>query len=218
MTYALVVMSKSPVLGTVKTRMQPYLSVEQSVELHTQLTQYCLQHWIKADFFSVQLWVGGDIELFKARVLSNNIAIPIDGQHVFQQVEGDLGLRMSYAINTSLKNYPDGVFVVGTDCPFIDVSYFRKAIEALENYDVVIGPASDGGYVLIGMKADYPFLFENIEWGTSSVYRQTKVAIEKNGLTCFSLPVLSDIDCPEDLKKLVAIDAFSFLDIKPLLQ
>ncbi len=95
-----------------------------------------------------------------------------------------------------------GVILVGGDCPFIDEDYIESAILALKKHDVVIGPANDGGYVLLGLSQDTPQLFENIDWGTESVFEATLNIVEREKLSYKVLPALSDIDRPEDLKQL----------------
>jgi rSAM/selenodomain-associated transferase 1 len=197
-------MSKSPELGRVKTRMQPYLTQEQSLQLHIELTQHVLPIWNDIKSLSVELWIGGDIEKFKRNVTSplersSTVKNDFSNVSIHSQPEGDLGWRMSYAVKSALLRGASGVFLVGTDCPFIDEIYLLQAIEKLDNNDVVLGPANDGGYVLMGLKKYYSELFENIPWGTSSVLVDTKRVIKKKGLVWDSLCALSDIDLPSDL-------------------
>ncbi|MGS2717508.1 TIGR04282 family arsenosugar biosynthesis glycosyltransferase [Eionea flava] len=204
MSYSLLVMSKSPERGRVKTRMQPFLTQTQSCQLHIQLTQQALQQWIDIDSLKVELWVGGNIAHFKQQILlplyQNNVryqSLPI-----YAQAQGDLGQRMHFATEHALRAGATGVVVVGTDCPFISPEYIKKAIQALKQSDVVIGPASDGGYVLIGIKQSQPALFSGVKWGSASVLETTQAMIQNEQLSVSLLPVLSDIDTPEDLQLL----------------
>lgn len=121
---------------------------------------------------------------------------------VYAQPQGDLGQRMHFAAEHGLQSGATGVILVGTDCPFIRQEYINKAIKALKHSDVVIGPASDGGYVLIGMKRSQPALFNGVKWGTASVLETTLATIKSEQLSVSVLPVLSDIDTPEDLQLL----------------
>lgn len=212
-------MSKSPVLGYTKTRMQPHLSQNKSLQLHIKLTQHCLKQWQAVDGFSINLWVGGDIENFRYEVF-----LPL-GDNFFEQYtmhaqpEGDLGERMLFAVDSTLnadgKNAEnESVFLVGTDCLFIDRHYLELAATALEDNDIVLGPATDGGYVLLGMKKSHSVLFDNISWGSSSVLAQTQSIIQGARLQSVLLPPLPDIDVVADLEHLNGYAEFSDYWIK----
>lgn len=120
--------------------------------------------------------------------------------------EGDtLGKRMAIAVRRSIKNGKIPI-VIGSDCPPITANYIQEAKLLLESeYDVVIGPAEDGGYVLIGMKQFHSTLFESIDWGTDSVLQQTLAAANKLTLTVAVLETLWDVDRLEDLARLAAL-------------
>ena len=91
------------------------------------------------------------------------------------------------------------VLLVGSDCPSIDAGYLSAAVNALDTHDVVLGPAVDGGYVLIGARSIARSLFENVDWGTSRVYEQTVARLAAAGLSWTALAALPDVDRPEDL-------------------
>jgi glycosyltransferase A (GT-A) superfamily protein (DUF2064 family) len=91
--------------------------------------------------------------------------------------------------------------IIGTDCPDLNASVIMNAYVYLEDHDIVIGPASDGGYYLLGMKKLHPRLFEKIDWSTGKVLAQTLKICESSNLSTFLLPELSDIDDENDLKK-----------------
>jgi rSAM/selenodomain-associated transferase 1 len=207
--FRLLVVSKSPELGRVKTRMQPGLSEEQSVQLHIALTLHCLQKCLAAELCAIDLWVAGDMDCFK-----KNIGSLLASQYqygLYPQVLGNIGDKMSAAFNVSLQTQADsrrskGVLLLGTDCPFIDKTYLQQAIAYLDTEcDVVIGPVNDGGYVLIGMKEYHPTLFENIHWGSDSVCAETELRIQQLGLSYQMLPYLSDIDTVNDLPLLAEV-------------
>ncbi|MFT7387448.1 MAG: rSAM/selenodomain-associated transferase 1 [Candidatus Endobugula sp.] len=204
MSYTLLVMSKSPELGRVKTRMQPHLTQSQSLQLHIMLAQHVLPIWSNVKSLSMELWIGGDIESFKQKVifpLSDATLLNNDFSNVaiYSQPQGDLGSRMAHAVRSAFSRGILGVFLVGTDCPFIDENYLLQAIQQLEKNDVVLGPANDGGYVLMGLKKYHPALFDNISWGTSTVLEDTKRAINEVAFSSHLLSSLSDIDVPDDL-------------------
>ncbi|MDG2410913.1 MAG: TIGR04282 family arsenosugar biosynthesis glycosyltransferase, partial [Halioglobus sp.] len=110
----------------------------------------------------------------------------------------DLGERMFHALHERLAHF-DCVILVGSDCPSIDADYLRQAIVALEDAPVVLGPALDGGYVLIGARCVKESMFRNIPWGTERVLACTRVALRRAGLAFTELNALADIDRPEDM-------------------
>jgi rSAM/selenodomain-associated transferase 1 len=115
-----------------------------------------------------------------------------------QQPDGNLGDRMLGAI--AAQNGP--VLVLGTDCPALTAEDLRAAAAALDGADVVLIPAEDGGYVLIGMRTAYPELFSGITWGTPQVLDQTRARIAVLGLKAAELPALWDVDTEADLARL----------------
>ena len=198
--YRLLVMSKAPELGRVKTRMQPQLTPKESVRLHIALTQYCLQQWVFSALCNAHVWVGGDLPLFQDAVLSPLSYAIKQGLLLQEQPLGSLGDRMSYAVKETIDPSVDGVILLGTDCPFIDKKYLQTAIQQLaEGNDVVIGPANDGGYVLLGMKQHYAELFTDITWGSDNVFAATMAKIKQQNLCCHVLSTLNDIDHFSDL-------------------
>ena len=113
------------------------------------------------------------------------------------QSDGDLGRRLSAALNDPEGFQP--TVIVGTDCPDLSDDNAQKAFAALDEYDVVLGPALDGGYYLIGMRRFVPALFQDIAWGTSTVLVQTQRIAAEHGLRVFLLDPLPDVDEPADL-------------------
>ena len=106
---------------------------------------------------------------------------------------------MKNALAEALTDYSE-VVVIGTDCPEITPEYLNKAFSKLENgVDAVIGPAMDGGYVLLGLRRFSPLLFENVHWGTEQVLSETRKILELQGWQWDELNSLRDIDTPEDL-------------------
>lgn len=115
-----------------------------------------------------------------------------------QQADGDLGVKMKLALAKTLKNTQKAC-LIGSDCPQLTAPILHAAFEALEKVAIVLGPAQDGGYYLIGMKEEIPEIFENIEWSTPEVFRSTLAIIHKLDLTYHLLPILTDIDTLTDL-------------------
>ena len=110
----------------------------------------------------------------------------------------DLGERMYHGLASGLLTH-DKVILVGSDCPFIDEAYIEQAVNALDSAPVVLGPAEDGGYVLIGVTRVAWALFRGVSWGTEAVYGQTVAALEGLGWRYVQLAALPDIDRPQDL-------------------
>lgn len=110
-----------------------------------------------------------------------------------------LGMRMENAIKSSFTAGYKKIIIIGTDCPGINKNILKKAFLNLNSFDIVIGPATDGGYYLLGMKEDHPILFQNIEWSKNVVLQQTIHLCNQNRLSYFLLPELCDIDEEKDL-------------------
>lgn len=189
----LIQFARAPQAGQVKTRMIPYLSGQQACELHRQLVRWTCQRLLEAQLGEVELSVAGDTsDALFAECLSMGVA------SVSQQRGADLGERMYRAIRGGLQT-SERVVLVGSDCPGIDREYLDAALKALDRVPLVIGPAEDGGYVLIGATVIYRELFEGITWGSHEVLAQTLSAVQRQGLGWVELPALVDIDRPADL-------------------
>lgn len=120
-------------------------------------------------------------------------------QKYLQEGEG-LGDRMAHAFQIALQHARSAI-IVGSDIAQLSAEIINEAFEKLETTDFVIGPAMDGGYYLLGMKAFHPVLFEGIQWSTPTVYADTITAMEKLGKSHALCPTLSDIDYAEDWKQ-----------------
>ena len=148
----------------------------------------------------VELWVSGAAhEAFFA-------GLGAEYRCALRQQRGvDLGARMSHALGDSLRTARFAV-LIGSDCPAMDAHYLEHACESLvHGADAVLGPAEDGGYVLIGARRGEPALFTDIAWGTSDVLAQTRVRLAELGWHWDELPVQWDLDRPEDLARLARL-------------
>ena len=115
------------------------------------------------------------------------------------QGEGDLGVRMARSLASALQGTNCAV-IIGTDCPGLNSSILAAAFEQLQlSYDLVLGPAVDGGYYLLGLRYFIPELFIGINWGTDQVLQQTVDIAHQLNLSIAFLPELADVDRPEDL-------------------
>lgn len=186
-------LAREPVPGMVKTRMLPELSPEQACELHRELVFWTARILTGAGLGCVELHVTGNPRspLFaQCEGLGVSAVLPQLGKH--------LGERMYRALEQGLERYSK-VILVGSDSPQITRDYLAGAIESLDNTEVVLGPAEDGGYVLIGVNSLDPRWFEEMEWGSNTVFAETVERFEASGTSWQPLPVLQDIDRPEDL-------------------
>jgi hypothetical protein len=173
--------------------MMPDLTPQQACELHCELVLWTSATLAGSGLGEVQLCVAGDADhpLF---VQCRELGVC----RVSQQRGADLGERMYRAIQNGLQHYAK-VILVGSDCPAIEGAYLEQALSALDAAPLVLGPAQDGGYVLIGAREIHRELFEEIPWGTEQVYGKTIGSIRKLDLSWAELPVLADVDRPQDL-------------------
>ncbi|KAF1083964.1 2-phospho-L-lactate guanylyltransferase [Sporotomaculum syntrophicum] len=121
------------------------------------------------------------------------------GVDIIPQPNGDLGQRMLSAISYAHGLGYSPVILIGTDTPLLPAAYLTKAISMLDEYQVVCGPALDGGYYLIGMSHPWEGLFKDINWGDSEVLQRTVTVCRHYKLTCGLLEPLPDVDRPSDL-------------------
>ena len=119
------------------------------------------------------------------------------------QGSGDLGEKMSRAFSKSFQDGSRQVVIVGADCPNISTTILATAFAKLAEHDLVLGPATDGGYYLIGLSSNQPRLFNNLPWGSNLVLLETLAIAEKYEMSFFLLEELNDVDRPEDLSRLL---------------
>jgi len=118
------------------------------------------------------------------------------------QTGEDLGARLERAFDDLLKDGPARAVFLGADCPMLDADALRRALEALAEHDLVLGPSHDGGYYLIGLAAPQPALFRGISWSTAAVAVQTRTRAGALGLSCAVLRPLRDVDTARDARVL----------------
>jgi rSAM/selenodomain-associated transferase 1 len=192
----LIIFCKAPIPGQVKTRLIPELTDEQAAELHIELSIKTLQRATLSNLCPVQLWCTPttDHVFFTA----SKAAYPI----ILQQQQGaDLGERMHRAFCSALADYPHAL-LMGCDCPSLTEQDLEEALTALNQGDeVVLAPAEDGGYVLIGLNQPHPELFDNMPWGTKLVLDETRNRIERYKLLHHELIEQWDLDTPGDLER-----------------
>jgi rSAM/selenodomain-associated transferase 1 len=196
---AVVVMAKAPRAGAVKTRLCPPLVPREAAALARGFLRDTLARVRR---------LGGAIPLLaytptSERPLFERLA---PGVALVPQADGDLGARLREALAAGLRTCPAAI-ALGTDIPALPGAVLERAIERITSraVDVVLGPAEDGGYYLIGVRADHPVLFADLPWSTPAVFDLTRGRIETAGLRCALLPPWFDVDTPEDLVRLRAL-------------
>ena len=192
----LLVFARAPVPGAVKTRMIPVLGASGAAALYARMLERTLKTACTAAIAPVELWCApdsGDPAFATAKTRW--------GVALHDQTQGDLGERMHQALGAALNGRQKAV-LVGCDCPALSAAALDAAFAALDDHDVVLGPAEDGGYVLIGVRRLSPVLFEGIAWGGDRVLRQTRSRLVALGWRWHELPMLWDVDRPEDLARL----------------
>jgi len=186
----LIVFVKAPREGEVKTRLAATMGTKKACAAYREMVATVLRH-IGA-LQSVELRfapddAGAEIQPWLQR---DWIAQP--------QGEGDLGTRMLRAFEDSFAAGAERVVVIGSDCPEAGSADVRTAWKELKSHDVVLGPAIDGGYWLIGLRAAQPALFEGISWSGDQVLGQTLQRARTLGVRIQLLRILADIDTEED--------------------
>ncbi len=189
------VMSRRPEPGRVKTRLIPALGPEGACRVHEHLLDETLAV-VRDSQLPARLFFTGNGEL--PRRLAGQWA-----GRVLAQSSGGLGQRMEAAL-MRMHEQAGRVVLVGSDCPVLTPAYLHRALELLEDHDFVLGPAEDGGYVLIGSrKASFwsgSGALDGVEMGTGRALAQTRAVLERAGSLAL-LPRLWDLDEPRDLER-----------------
>ena len=189
----IMVFCKAPVPGTVKTRLQPDYTAEHSAEIHSELATHTL-HQVMA------LAAMSDGAIIPELWCSPDTSHPFYQRFAIQKLaqEGEnLGVRMAHAFDQA--NSP--ALLIGTDCPGLTADYLLQATQQLQVHEVVISPAEDGGYGLIGLQQSNAALFEAINWGTDRVYQQTCEKLSAQQLSWHPLAKIWDVDYPADVER-----------------
>lgn len=191
----LIIFTRYPQPGKTKTRLIPALGVEGATNLQRQMTEFTLSKVKKfqesaAISFEIR-FTGGNLQLMQ-NWLGTELNYLLQG-------EGDLGKRMENSFFSAFNKGAQEVVIIGIDCPNLSAEVLAQAFEKINNCDLLLGPAVDGGYYLIGLKRAIGELFINIDWGTAKVLQQTVDIAQQLNLSVGYLPTLADVDRPEDL-------------------
>ncbi len=204
MNYILIVFVKNPISGKVKTRISATVGDERAVEVYLELlahTKSVIIKWLEKTEIKVQKQAViyyddyiNEEDLWSEPCFLKKLQVP----------SSDLGVRMKAAFEEELKTENSRVVIIGSDCLELRIEHLEKAFEALGKNEIVIGPADDGGYYLLGMKQLHRFLFENKPWSQPTLLAETigeLKQIESSKSTRLNhhlLETLSDVDTWED--------------------
>jgi hypothetical protein len=195
MSERLMIFTRYPEPGETKTRMIPALGAAGAAELQRQMTKHTL-----ARVRSLQELRGAIPEIHFTGATQSQMQDWLGTEWVYRpQVTGGLGERLTVAFARAFAAPSERVIAIGIDCPSLSPAILNQGFEQLQEHDLVIGSALDGGYYLIGLRQPIPELFTNINWGTSQVRQQTVDIAQALDLRITYLPTLQDVDRPEDL-------------------
>ena len=186
---ALGVFAKPPLPGLVKTRLIPDIGAEKAARVY----RYCLRYTL-----AVARQSGLDYQLFISEPGDDPL---FEGEEYSLQKGNDLGQRMLHAFEELLNRGSDGALIIGTDCLDMTSQHLHRAANALADHELVLLPAYDGGYALIGCRESAsPGLFDGVRWSTERVYRQTYANARRLNYRVASLDPVRDIDSLADLE------------------
>ncbi|MBN1341779.1 MAG: TIGR04283 family arsenosugar biosynthesis glycosyltransferase [Phycisphaerae bacterium] len=205
----LIVFTRYPLPGKAKTRLIPELGALRAAAFQRTMTERTIRTArdcagsLRAD---IEIRYAGGHDRKVRRWLGNGLVVRPQG-------DGDLGRRMRRASLDAFDSDCSRVLIIGTDCPELSACDLRRAFEAIEEHDVVLGPSTDGGYWLIGLRSPAE-VFEGVDWSTPRVVEQTLALASSAGLSVAILDEHTDIDTPEDFQDAIPDqDAFSSPEI-----
>lgn len=187
---AIILFTKNPELGKVKTRLAKTIGDERALEIYKKLLTHTQ---------SIVDPIDADKFVFYSDTINDNDQWNNADYHKKLQFNGDLGQRMSAAFQEVFSLGYESVCIIGSDCYELTSATITEAFSILANNDVVIGPTFDGGYYLLGMKLLHKPLFQNKNWSTETVFSDTANDFKTLSLSSYSLIKLSDIDEEKDL-------------------
>ncbi|GHA79126.1 TIGR04282 family arsenosugar biosynthesis glycosyltransferase [Pontibacter akesuensis] len=183
---------RNPELGKVKTRLAATVGDEKALEIYMKLLQHTRD---------VTEALPVHKRVYYADKVTANDLWPNDIYQKEVQPAGDLGHKMQAAFAEGFADGYTSIVIIGSDCLQLTQQTVEEAYQQLEKQEVVVGPARDGGYYLLGMNCLHPQLFQNKRWSTAHVFPDTLQDLEQLELSYALLPVLSDIDYAEDLNE-----------------
>ena len=197
----IIVFAREPSLGKVKSRLASEIGAQEALAVYQAMLLRLGELLAGAQVAEWDLWVTSNIS-------HENFLSICNKKNIYLQNGQDLGVKMYGAIRqTLLDKNVENVILIGTDCPSLTKDYLNQALLALNSgSDVVLGPAEDGGYVLVGMRRPIAAVFEGIPWGSGEVMQRTLITLRANDLSYRLLDTLWDVDGPEDLARLQLLE------------
>ena len=191
----LILFTRYPEPGRTKTRLIPVLGPHGAANLQKQMTEHLLARttsFVSDRRVDMEVRYEGGNRALMEGWLGSHISYRSQGR-------GDLGSRMAQAFSQAFKQGKKRVVIAGSDCPGINEATVRNAFDLLDQFDLVLGPANDGGYYLIGLRQEEPRLFENVPWGAAEVGARTLEIADQLGLCWVKVEPLNDVDRAEDI-------------------
>jgi rSAM/selenodomain-associated transferase 1 len=188
---SIAILAKAPIPGRAKSRLIPSIGAHAAAVLQERMTAQTVETALAAGVGPVTLWCSPDPRHVSFREIARRHRVPLK-----RQVDGDLGARMLAAFTAG------PTLVIGTDCPAFTADHLRQAATALREADVVLIPAEDGGYVLIGTHAPHAGLFTDMVWGDTGVLVETRKRIAALQSAVVELGPLWDVDTDRDLARM----------------
>ena len=195
----ILIFAKAPQPGRVKTRLIPRLGAEGACRFYAWLLERRVRGLADAGLARIECWCAPDAghPLFRALEREPGVALRV-------QRGGDLGARMQAAAAQALQQ-AEFVLLIGVDCPALTATHLAQALEWMrDGADAVLGPAEDGGYVLLGLRRAAPALFAEMPWGSERVLALTRARLVRLGWGWRELDTLWDLDRPADYERLLA--------------
>jgi len=186
----IMVFVRNPELGRVKTRLAKTIGDQAALEIYEILSKHTAKIISEID--------SDKLIFYSEKIQDNDIWTVINCKKQIQ-TKGDLGQKMLDAFQYGFSLGYKKIIIIGSDLYSLRTKHIKSAFEQLENYDVVIGPALDGGYYLLGLNSVIPEIFKQKQWSTSSILKDTLSDLKKFNVNL--LKPLNDIDTYEDLKK-----------------
>jgi rSAM/selenodomain-associated transferase 2/rSAM/selenodomain-associated transferase 1 len=201
-TAGVCILAKAPVAGLAKTRLAPTLGEAAAARAQRRFTCDTVDMVHAAAMGPSVLWCAPAATHRFFRALRR-----VRGTVCRSQPAGDLGARMRHACDRHFADHPRmPLLLIGTDCPVLAPGHLQQAAFALTQHDVVLIPAEDGGYVLIGVRKPVPQVFETIAWSTPQVMAQTRDQLRSAGVSWHEMKPLWDVDVPADWQRLLQLE------------
>ncbi|TPQ29065.1 TIGR04282 family arsenosugar biosynthesis glycosyltransferase [Methylomonas koyamae] len=196
----LLIFCKAPIPGQVKTRLQPALNAEQATNAHRQLAKMTLDRAVQQPLCPVELYCAPDANHAFFQDCARIYPITLHEQYGI-----DLGIRMHLALDSAFSRYRYAL-LMGCDCPSLTFNDIHQAFMKLrEGHDVVVAPAEDGGYVMIGLNSVQPTLFSEMVWSNPQVMANTRRRAKESGLSMYELAMQWDVDTYQDWQRYLEV-------------